>query len=229
MGISEFFVSYGIYEFFKSLCRVEVLFVILVVCFAFYLWYKFGRKRKLFTRHRNNNSVLSFFAEYGKLSEKSIEQNILDGESSSLDEEAAGEGEKPKKKKEDIWKTEERCRKIVEKIFRKPFKSERPEFLKNPVTGKNLELDMYNPELRLALEMDGRQHAEYIPHFHRGGIKQFEYQMKKDDYKTKKCKLEGIDLIRIPHHISPDHLEKYIVREVRKIERFKSYPLNTNE
>jgi len=50
------------------------------------------------------------------------------------------------------WKTEEKCRNILRKIYGVDFPSARPDFLKNPVSGKNLELDCYNEKLKLALE-----------------------------------------------------------------------------
>ena len=99
-------------------------------------------------------------------------------------------------------KMEEACRQILEGIYFKPFPSARPNFLKNPATGKNLEFDCYNETLKIALEYDGAQHAKYNPYFHRGGIKEFTYQTKKDDYKSLVAKEKGITLIRIPHWVA---------------------------
>ncbi len=130
--------------------------------------------------------------------------------------------EKPKKKhkrSKPVWKTEERCREIFEKIFKRKFPSIRPNFLKNPVTGQNLELDGYCVSLKLAFEYDGTQHSEYNSHFHKGGPQEFIYQVTKDDYKTKKCKFEGIDLVRIPHFVHPEELENYIIKQLRRINR----------
>lgn len=47
------------------------------------------------------------------------------------------------------------------------------------------------------------------------------YQVKKDDYKTKICKLKSIDLISVPHFIHFDKLEDYIKRCLRKIKKFE--------
>ena len=44
------------------------------------------------------------------------------------------------------------CREILESIYSVPFKPCRPNFLKNPKTGRNLELDGYNEELKIAFE-----------------------------------------------------------------------------
>ena len=64
-------------------------------------------------------------------------------------------------------KGETECRKVLEKLFRKTFPNERPDFMFNSNTNHNLELDMYNRDLRLACEYNGIQHSKYIPYFHR--------------------------------------------------------------
>jgi hypothetical protein len=116
----------------------------------------------------------------------------------------------PPKSGKKVWKCEEECRRILEKIYNKSFPSKRPEFLKSPITKQNLELDCYNEELKIALEYDGAQHAKYTPHFHRGDKWKFIYQVRKDDWKTLKCREMNITLIRIPHYVPFDKLEKYI-------------------
>ena len=57
----------------------------------------------------------------------------------------------------------------------KVFSNCRPDWMKNPFTGKNLEIDIYLPELKLAIEVDGPQHHEYNLHFH-GSKKEFDEQ-----------------------------------------------------
>lgn len=118
-------------------------------------------------------------------------------------------------------KHEERCREIFEKIFGAKFKSVRPEWLKNPATGKNLELDGYCPDIvtplgrGLCYEYDGQQHSMYTPYFHRGGPKEFLYQLKKDNWKDIKCRERGVLLIRIPHFVAYEDLERYIRQQLR--------------
>lgn len=128
---------------------------------------------------------------------------------------------KEKSRRESPNKSENQCRKIFEAIFEKPFPSVRPDWLKNPETGRNLELDGYCESIKtgvgkgVAFEYDGIQHSQYNPHFH-SSPKHFLDQVKRDRVKEKICKEKGILLIRIPHHISKDNMESFIKTELRK-------------
>ena len=112
-------------------------------------------------------------------------------------------------------KYEERCREILERIFRRKFPSVRPDFLKNPGTGRNLELDGYCSSIGtpyghgLAFEYDGIQHAKYTPRFH-ASPKHFAGQVQRDRFKTERCRRQGIVLIRIPHYIAYHDLDRFI-------------------
>jgi hypothetical protein len=120
-----------------------------------------------------------------------------------------------------VYKHEERCREIFEDLFNVNFPSCRPEFLKNPVTGRNLELDGFCPSIKthigngLAFEFDGAQHNRYTPAFH-SSAKDFVSQVKRDLWKEKVCSEKGILLIRIPHYIRYDELDMFIVKELGK-------------
>lgn len=111
-------------------------------------------------------------------------------------------------------KTEDKCRDIFEKITNKPFPTTRPGFLMNPETGKNLELDGYNPELQLAFEYSGRQHYKYVSAFHSSETDLHE-QVKRDTLKAQLCKENGIHLIVIPYTVHEDVLEDYIKDKIQ--------------
>jgi len=113
-------------------------------------------------------------------------------------------------------KGEAHARALAKKIFGKDFTKIRPDFLKNNVTGKNLELDILNEELKLAIEVDGEQHSKYIPFFHKN-YEHFLNQKYRDEIKNMLCQQNGIRLIRINHKIPLDDYENYIRVEARKI------------
>ncbi len=76
------------------------------------------------------------------------------------------------------------------------FKKVRPSWLVNPKTGHKMELDFYCKELKLAIEINGRQHYEYIPYFHKTK-ENFKKQLERDKAKKKICSREGVHLIEI--------------------------------
>lgn len=76
----------------------------------------------------------------------------------------------------------------------------RPDFLKNPVTKRNLELDAYDPETKVALEYNGIQHYEFSCNFHKS-YKDFQKQVNRDLLKKKLCNDVGIKLIDIPYTV----------------------------
>ena len=113
-------------------------------------------------------------------------------------------------------KGEIECRKVLEKIFNKPFNKARPDFLNNPVTGGNfnLELDCYNEELQIALEYNGIQHFKYVPYFHKNN-EAFLNQKYRDDMKRRICKEQNIILIEVPYTVKLENIERFIKDELR--------------
>jgi hypothetical protein len=92
-----------------------------------------------------------------------------------------------------------RIRKIMENFFGVSFDKCRPSFLKNPKTGRNLELDLYNKDLTISCEIQGQQHLSYLPHFHRD-YTDFENQKYRDHLKYIKCKEHNVKLIVIYYY-----------------------------
>ncbi len=118
---------------------------------------------------------------------------------------------------------EEKCRIYLYRRFGIEFKTCRPDFLRNPKTGKNLELDCYSPELRLAVEYQGPQH---YPHMginrYRQNSAQQQYQVEKDKFKHEMCNLLGVWLITVPYTVDFNDIGQYI--EDRLPPRLASLP-----
>lgn len=112
-------------------------------------------------------------------------------------------------------KGERVCKAYLEKRFRRPFTKCRPIFLHNPVTGENLELDLYNEDLRLAVEYNGRQHYEYVPFFHQTREK-FQTQKYRDLMKKEMCARHGIALVIVPYTVPEDEIPGFLEKELAK-------------
>ena len=63
---------------------------------------------------------------------------------------------------------------------------------------RNLELDIYNDDLKIAIEYNGEQHYKFIPFFHKDVVA-FENQQLRDSFKRKVCDEMGIQLICIKY------------------------------
>jgi len=105
-----------------------------------------------------------------------------------------------------LTKTEEKCRKIFENIFGKPFYKDRK------ALGCNLELDGYCEELKLAFEYNGAQHYKFVKFWHKTADS-LAKQQERDRRKARLCKEKGIKLITIPY-TENDRLEEFIETSV---------------
>ena len=74
-------------------------------------------------------------------------------------------------------------RDIMEKIYGVPFNSIWPDWLRNPETGENLELDCFNEDLKIAVEYNGEQHYNW-PNFTQQSYPQFINQVRRDAFKA---------------------------------------------
>lgn len=119
---------------------------------------------------------------------------------------------------------EGRIRNILRKIFNRPFPSIRPDWLKNPETGRNLEIDCYDDDIQtnfgkgLAIEVDGAQHFQMTSYFH-NSPKDFINQVKRDRLKDKICNERGVLLVRVPYFVmkeSDDQLEEFLRLKFRE-------------
>jgi len=57
-----------------------------------------------------------------------------------------------------------------------------------------LRLDFFLPNIKVAVEFHGRQHTEFVKHFH-GTKKKFLSAKKRDEEKALWCKMNGIELV----------------------------------
>lgn len=112
---------------------------------------------------------------------------------------------------------EQTCKSFVEFYFQKPFSKTRPDFLRNPVTGENLELDLYNPELKLAIEYNGAQHYQFNSFMHKNSRDRFQNQQYRDLIKKDLCEKQGITLVVVPYTIPNDQIGAFLFEELKKL------------
>lgn len=110
-------------------------------------------------------------------------------------------------------KGEEICCKTMKEIYGLEFSSFRPDFLKNPETGRNLEIDCYNPHVKIGVEYNGVQHYKW-PNFTKQTQAEFINQLRRDQYKVKKCDENGYYLIRVPYTVKHKDIPKYIMDRI---------------
>ena len=91
-------------------------------------------------------------------------------------------------------KTKERLRLLL--VDYDLIENYRPDWLKNPETGRNLELDFYLPDVKVGVEVQGRQHYEFVPHFH-GTIEAFYRRLRYDRLKRSLCLEHGVHLYEV--------------------------------
>jgi len=125
---------------------------------------------------------------------------------------------KPSRRPPQESKGEVECRRVLEEFFSRPFSKDRPDFLRNPVTSNgldsnNLELDCYNPELKLAVEYNGIQHYKYIPYFHKSKDA-FQNQKYRDYMKKEICEKNGITLIEVPYTVKVPEIKSFLLNKL---------------
>jgi hypothetical protein len=115
------------------------------------------------------------------------------------------------------WVCEDLVGNILKRIYPDhEFIKVRPDFLKYPQTGRNLELDFYCKDLNLCVEYNGKQHYKYVKFFHNSDPNKFEQQRARDAFKKKRCAELGITFIEIPYTVSKDMLYNYVFTKILK-------------
>lgn len=112
-------------------------------------------------------------------------------------------------------KGETECRRVIEKITERPFLRERPGFLRNEISGQNLEIDCFNSDLKLGIEYNGEQHYKFIPYFHKNK-EAFQNLKYRDEMKQRLCKLNGVELIIVPYTVKD--IEKFILYKLDNLD-----------
>ena len=93
------------------------------------------------------------------------------------------------------------CREYLQNRFQRPFPKRRPKF-------------MFNKELRIACEYNGRQHYEYVPYLHGNNKENFYAQKYRDKMKEEICQKLGIFLIKVPYTIKEDKIQDFLENEL---------------
>ena len=107
-------------------------------------------------------------------------------------------------------KFEQTCNDILEDIYNKPFYTIRPDFLKNPETKRNLEIDCYNDELHLGLESQGPSHY-WFPNGLTRTKEDFMKQIRRDQFKIEQCDANGVYLITVPCTVKKEDYRDFII------------------
>ena len=106
-------------------------------------------------------------------------------------------------------------RHTLENLFGVTFKKSRPRWLRNPRTGRLMELDGLNTELNLAFEYQGPQHYKVVKPFK---MKQehLDRGQYRDEAKKELCRKHGIALLEVPYTIEPHEFPKWIYTTIEK-------------
>jgi hypothetical protein len=83
------------------------------------------------------------------------------------------------------------------KKFLKEYWSNHIVFEEFPIAGTRLSLDFYNANKKIAIEVQGRQHTQYVPFFHGKNKINYINQLKRDADKLEFCNINEIKLIEI--------------------------------
>ncbi len=105
----------------------------------------------------------------------------------------------------------------LEQIFPgKTFEKVRPEWLVNDRTGRLLEIDLYNHELRFGLEHSGQSHYVFPNSLHKTR-EEFDAQVYRDKLKQDLCARAGVLLIHVPFTVPHAAMQTYIRSEINRL------------
>ena len=101
------------------------------------------------------------------------------------------------------------------------FEKVRPDFLKNPATGRNLELDLYCSELDLFVDVQGPEHRIFPNYISRKGYQSYEDYLDlrlRDEFKLATCLDQGMKVIVLVMPVRKEILKSRLVNELTKLD-----------
>lgn len=78
-----------------------------------------------------------------------------------------------------------------------------------------------NPAKAAVVEFDGRQHFEYVAHFHRGGASSLEKQQSHDRLKDEFTRAKGFSILRIAYEQETE-IDAWLSRYIRDLKKKKT-------
>lgn len=120
---------------------------------------------------------------------------------------------------------EETCRRIFKEIFEVDFPKVRPFWLINNKTGRKMELDGFNRDLKIAFEYNGLQHYSVVNLFHMSDD-DLKRSIERDRLKEKLCKEWNITLVVVPSlrikhedfpYLTCKTLKQFVLDELRQL------------
>lgn len=82
------------------------------------------------------------------------------------------------------------------KSFLEPYWKHHVVFEEFPIIGTRMTLDLYNANKKVAIEVQGRQHQQFVKHFH-GDLLNYGHQLRRDGEKERFCEMNKIILVPI--------------------------------
>ena len=102
----------------------------------------------------------------------------------------------------------------MKQIYGVEFTSVWPDWLINSETGKNMELDCYNDQIKIAVEYNGIQHYEW-PNYTGQTKEEFLNQVRRDKLKNELCQLNNVRLISVPYKIKHENIYSFLKSKCR--------------
>ena len=108
---------------------------------------------------------------------------------------------------------EECVRICFERVFKRKFPKAWPAWLEG-ISGTRLELDGFNPRLKMAFEHQGEHHYQRVSYFQ--NRRRFAKQIANDQKKSRLCRKHGVRLVKIPQINLRLRLEKLLPEVIRR-------------